>query len=172
MINLTEVAPGTTRFHALSGFFAVYDSLNLSPRANLTKIWEKGQHLCSRSWSESSTVSRNQYYFQVPYMASLIQDGLCLGDKEILFGPGDVTWTLGAALVEGRFIWSATTSSRISSLTLYKDVLSSPIFIFVLLLGLLLIVYFSQVKLPMLGKRRFTLGRSVSTFIHSPKMQT
>ena len=31
-------------------------------------------------------------------------DSLCLGDKEIIFGPGDVSWTLGAALVETSFV--------------------------------------------------------------------
>lgn len=50
IINLTAMAHPTVGFHALSGFFAVYDMLNLTPRANLTKIWGNGQHLCTRSW--------------------------------------------------------------------------------------------------------------------------
>ena len=86
-------------------------------------------------------------------MASLIEDSLCLGDEEIFFGPADVSWTLGAALVEGEYLWLATSKSQISTLNSYKKVISSPIFVFFLLVCLLLIVYGSQVKLPMLGKK-------------------
>lgn len=152
---MAAVAHPTAPFHALSGFFVVYDLLNLSPRANLTNIWEKGQHLCSKSWADKSSISGNlnaHYCFRVLYMASLIEDALCLGDKEILFGPADVSWTLGAALVEGEYLWLSTATSLFSSLNLYK-VMSSPIFVFVLLVFLLLIVYRNQVKLPMLGKK-------------------
>ncbi|MFS7907161.1 putative nucleoside phosphatase GDA1/CD39, SWEET sugar transporter [Helianthus anomalus] len=38
-------------------------------------------------------------------MVSLLENTLCVGDKEIIFGPGDVSWTLGAALVEGKDLW-------------------------------------------------------------------
>ncbi|RVX18658.1 hypothetical protein CK203_006468 [Vitis vinifera] len=94
----------------------------------MTEIWERGQQLCSRSDAHFGSISGNyarQFCFSVPYLASLIEDGLCLGDAEINFGPGDVSWTLGAALVEGEYLW----------------------------LSLLLIVYCSQIKLPMPGKR-------------------
>ncbi|PRQ17271.1 putative nucleoside diphosphate phosphatase [Rosa chinensis] len=155
IINLTAVAHPTAHFHALSGFFAVYDKLNLSSRATLTKIWEKGQQLCSRSWTN---LSQNGYYawqycFRVPYMASLIEDALCLGDKEIIFGPGDVSWTLGAALVEGEYLWLSTTRSQISISNFCMKVVSLPIFVLVSLLCLLFIVYFSKVKLPMIGSK-------------------
>ncbi|TQD96807.1 hypothetical protein C1H46_017539 [Malus baccata] len=188
MVNLTAVAHPTARFHALSGFFAVYDKLNLSGRATLPKIWEKGQQLCSKSWSDQTGNSQNGYfawqycfrvpytaslvedalclgdkeivfgppdviYGRVPYTASLVEDALCLGDKEIVFGPPDVTWTLGAALVEGEYLWSSTSRSRTSILTLNMEVASSPIFVLVLLLFLLVVVYCSQVKLPMIGKQ-------------------
>lgn len=158
MVNLTAVVHPTARFHALSGFFAVYDKLNLSGRATLPKIWEKGQQLCSKSWSDQTSISQNgyfawQYCFRVPYMASLVEDALCLGDKTIVFGPPDVTWTLGAALVEGEYLWSSTIRSRTSILTLNMEVASSPIFVLVLLLFLLLVVYCSHVKLPMIDKK-------------------
>ncbi|PON59684.1 Nucleoside phosphatase [Trema orientale] len=171
ILNLAAFAHPTTRFHALSGFFAVYDMLNLSPRANLTKVWEKGQHLCSKSWADKSSVSANQYYaahycFRVPYMASLIEDSLCLGDREIRFGPADVAWTLGAALVEGEYLWLATPTSRARNLNLYRKVISSPIFVFVLLLCLLFIVYRSQVKLPMLGKKGAAPGASSYSYFY------
>ncbi|KAF9625059.1 hypothetical protein IFM89_017862 [Coptis chinensis] len=84
--NLT-VSPGLlARFHALSGFFAVYNVLNLSPRANSTTLLEKGWELCSQLWSD------------------LVEDVLCMRNTELIFGPGDVSWTLGAALVEGKSI--------------------------------------------------------------------
>ncbi|XP_062116197.1 probable apyrase 7 [Humulus lupulus] len=171
LLNLTAFAHPSARFHALSGFFAVYDKLNLSPKANLTKVWEKGQHLCSKSWADKSSVSGNQYYdahycFRVPYMASLIEDSLCLDDKEIFFGPADVSWTLGAALVEGEYLWLSTATSQISTLNLHVQFMSSPIFVFVVLVGLLLIVYRSQFKLPMLSKRGAAPGASLHSYFN------
>ncbi|EXB93584.1 Nucleoside-diphosphatase mig-23 [Morus notabilis] len=171
ILKLTAFAHRTLRFHALSGFFAVFDTLNLSPRANLTKIWEKGQRLCLRSWADKSSISGNQYYaghycFRVPYMASLIEDALRLGDKEIWFGPPDVSWTLGAALVEGESLWLTTSTPQNRTLTSYIKIMSSPIFVFVVLVCLLLIVHRSQVKLPMLGKKSAALVTSSHSYIY------
>ncbi|WVZ09127.1 hypothetical protein V8G54_013657 [Vigna mungo] len=45
-----------------------------------------------------------QFCFQVAYMASLSDYCLCLGHVEMVFGPGDISWTLGAALIEGKFL--------------------------------------------------------------------
>ncbi|KDP31065.1 hypothetical protein JCGZ_11441 [Jatropha curcas] len=156
-LNLTAGAYPTRRFHALSGFFAVTNILDLGPRANLTKIWEKGEQLCSKSSGELSKISEKQNYFRqycfrLPYMASLIEDALCLGNKEIIFGPGDLSWTLGAALVEGEYLWLSTSKTSISSLT-SMEVIYSPIFVSLLLLFLLFIAYHSQIKLPMIGKK-------------------
>lgn len=149
-------------FHALSGFFVVYNQLNLFSTVNLTKIQEKGQQLCSQLWDVSSSNSENHYYsgqycFQVPYMASLIENALCLSDREITFGPGDLSWTLGAALVEGDYLWLNTTDQTgISSMKSMKF-LYSPIFVFLVLLSLFLIVYTAQIKLPMLGRKVSTI---------------
>jgi len=83
-------------------------------------------------------------------MASLIKDSLCLGDKEIIFGPGDVSWTLGAALVEGEQLLFRTTKTETSISTLKNmSIVSSPVVLFVLLLCLLFIIYRCQIKLPM-----------------------
>lgn len=162
ILNLTAVAH-PIKFHALSGFFFVYNKLKLSPRTNLTMVWESGKQLCSNLWSGLSNVSDNpkyagQFCFRVAYMASLIEYGLCLGDVEMVFGPGDISWTLGAALIEGKFLWLNSTSHKfhvlISTLKNVK-VMSSPTFLFAVLLLLLLIVYFSQVKLPMPSRRGF-----------------
>ncbi|KAE8124266.1 hypothetical protein FH972_019167 [Carpinus fangiana] len=171
IINLTAVTHPSMRFHALSGFFAVHNTLNLSPRANLTKIWEEGQQLCSRSWANLSSISRNQNYarqycFRVPYMASLIEDALCFGDKEIVFGPGDVSWTLGAALIEGERLLLRASKAEASVSTLKNIALSSPVVLFVLLLCLLFIIYHFQIKLPMPSMKAATAGVSLPSYKH------
>ncbi|XP_038894713.1 probable apyrase 7 isoform X1 [Benincasa hispida] len=156
--NNTVVVIPTTRFHALSGFFAVYQALNLSTRANWTNIWERGLELCSASEADMMrSISANQsslwqYCFQLPYMASLIEDALCLGDKEVIFGPPDVSWTLGAALIEGEHSWSSssTTTTTEDNSTLGKI---EPVYVFSLLLCLLLVVYYNQIKLPTLSRK-------------------
>lgn len=115
--NIPNMVKGThsvARFHALSGFFAVNNLLNLSSSANLLKIWEKGEELCSRSLSGLTNTPTKQKYadyicFRVPYIVSLINNTLCVGDREIIFGPGDVSWTLGAAMVEGKDVWLSDT---------------------------------------------------------------
>ncbi|GAB4842756.1 hypothetical protein Ancab_012731 [Ancistrocladus abbreviatus] len=153
-MNINHTYPGVS-FHALSGFLVVYNMLNLTAKANLTKIWEKGQHLCSRSWGDFSNVSGNQYLggqycFMVFYVASVIEDALCLGNAEITFGPGDVSWTLGASFVNDERLWMRASEAHTSSSTLaYLELMSSPIWLFVFLLLLLFIVYNCQVKLPM-----------------------
>ncbi|KAL2961324.1 hypothetical protein AAZX31_17G084800 [Glycine max] len=173
ILNLTAVAH-PIKFHALSGFFFVYNKLKLSPRTNLTMVWESGKQLCSNLWSGLSNVSDNpkyagQFCFRVAYMASLIEYGLCLGDVEMVFGPGDISWTLGAALIEGKFLWLNSTRHKshviISTLKNVK-VMSSPTFLFAVLLLLLLIVYFSQVKLPMPSRRASAPGSSLPSYTH------
>ena len=173
--NLTAIAHPIKHFHALSGFFFVYNKLNLSPRANLTMVWESGKQICSNLWAGLSNISGNpnyagQFCFRVAYMASLIDYGLCLGDIEMVFGPGDVSWTLGAALVEGKFLWLNTTSSKhqtlISTLRNVK-VMSSPTLLFAVLLFLLFIVYCSQIKLPMPGRRASAPGLSLPSYTHA-----
>ncbi|KAK9278771.1 hypothetical protein L1049_028349 [Liquidambar formosana] len=171
-LNVKAAPLPVARFHALSGFYAVYNMLNLSARANMTNIWEKGQQLCSRSWADLSRISGNQnfigqYCFRVPYLASLIEDALCLGDAEIYFGPGDVSWTLGAALVEGKYLGPSTTEAQTSISTLkLREVVSSPIFLFVLLVCLVFIVYHSQIKLPMPGKKGAAAGAPLPSYIY------
>lgn len=139
--------------------------LNLSPRANLTKIWEKGQQLCERSWTGSNSYAE-QYCFKVPYLASLVQDALCVADREIIFGPGNISWTLGAGLMEGKHLWQSSTYSGIGVLSLGNSrIISSPLLLFVVLVCLLLIVYYSQVKLPMPGRKTSAVRASLPSYI-------
>ncbi|KAI5417039.1 probable apyrase 7 [Lathyrus oleraceus] len=174
-LNLTAVAHPMKRFHALSGFFFVYNKLNLNPRANLTMIWESGKQICTNLWAGLSSISDNpnyagQFCFRVAYMASLIEYGLCLGDVEMEFGPGDVSWTLGAALVEGKFQWLNIASNKsqtiISTLKNVK-VMSSSTCLFAVLLLLLLIVYCTQIKLPMPSRRASAPGSSLPSHTHT-----
>lgn len=171
IVNLTAVTH-LSQFHALSGFFAVYSILNLSPRASLRKIWEVRQELCSKSWANLSSISKRhnyseQFCFQVPYMASLIEDALCLGDKEIIFGPGDISWTLGAALVESKqlLLRSTEVHTSISALKTMA-IISSPLVLFALLLCLLFIIYWSQIKLPMPIRKGAAARASLPSYIH------
>lgn len=176
--NLTAVAHPTRRFHALSGFFLVYNKLNLSPRANLTKVWESGKHICSTLWGGLSSISDSPNYagqtcFRVAYMASLIEYALHLDDVEIIFGPGDVSWTLGAALVEGKFVQLNTAASKVQTVisTLKKlEVKSSPTFLFSMLLILLLIVYCSQIKLPMRSRKASAAGISLPSYTQARQL--
>lgn len=176
ILNLVLANYSSARFHALSGFFAVYNVLNLSSRANLTKIWEKGQQLCARSWAGLTNASRNQNYaeqycFRVPYMASLVEDALCLGGREIIFGPGDVSWTLGAALMEGKHLWQSSTNVPSGVLSFGNSrIIWSPLLLFVVLVCLLFIVYYSQVKLPMPGRKIAAVGSSLPSYIR-PRRQ-
>ncbi|KAK7330515.1 hypothetical protein VNO77_24710 [Canavalia gladiata] len=174
ILNLTAITHPIKRFHALSGFFFVYNKLNLSSRANLTMVWESGKQICSNLWSGLSSISDNpnyagQFCFQVAYMASLIEYGLCIGDAEMVFGPGDISWTLGAAVIEGRFLWLNNTSHKGQTIILTLKnvrVMSSPTFLFAVLLLLLLIVYFSQIKLPMPSRRSSAPGSSLPSYTH------
>nr|XP_043617233.1 probable apyrase 7 [Erigeron canadensis] len=160
ILNKFEGNNSVARFHALSGFFAVYNLLNLTSSAKLSNMWEKGQEICSRSLAGLSSLPIKHKYadffcFRVPYVVSLIENTLCVGDKDIIFGPGEVSWTLGAALVKGKYSWQSDTSRAQSFISYirFKRVIFSPYFLFVLLAFLLFIVYRSQVKLPMLGRK-------------------
>ncbi|XP_074316804.1 putative apyrase 7 [Silene latifolia] len=155
--------PGV-RYHALSGFFVIYTMLNLTAKANLTNIWDKAEHLCSSTWADPSNVSRSQYCFKVLYLASLIDKGLCLGSADIIFGPGDISWTLGASLVKGEHIWKTGSGLTTSQ---YLELVSSPIFLFIILSVLLLVVYYSQIKLPMPRKRTDIVGLPLPSYTQS-----
>ncbi|OWM65431.1 probable apyrase 7 [Punica granatum] len=170
-LNTLSVAPPNTSFHALSGFFAVHSKLKLKQEANFTDVLEKGQQLCSRLWKNSSSASENRNYgerfcFQVPYIASLIHNALSLLNNNITFGPRDVSWTLGAALVEGEFIWQNSSETLGTALSLnITNFFSSTLFLLVLLICLGLVVHRRQIKFPMLGKKRIAAGVSLPSYI-------
>ncbi|KAK6924825.1 hypothetical protein RJ641_009151 [Dillenia turbinata] len=113
-----------------------------------------GGQLSSRFHAFSSIQNyAGLFCFHLSYILSLIEDALCLRDKEMIFGPPDISWTLGSALVEGKFLWLNTAQAEPGFWTSASKVVSSPVLIFVLLVILSLIVYCSQLKLPMPGKK-------------------
>lgn len=172
VLNLTALAHHHGRFHALSAFYVISNMLSMSSRVNITDIWVEGKKLCSRSWADPGSIHRYDKYaeqrcFQVPYMASLMEDALGLGDAEIVFGPGDVSWTLGAALIEGELL-QPQESATFSKLLIVKnlEIIPSPILLFLLLLCFLFVVYCSQMKLPMIGKKVSARGTHLPSHIH------
>ncbi|XP_057804477.1 probable apyrase 7 isoform X2 [Salvia miltiorrhiza] len=169
-LNLTKTLHSISRYHALSGFFAVHNALNLSRSSNLTMMLETGQRLCSGLWSGRNNTNA-QNCFRVPYLTSLLTNALCLSGVEIIFGPGDVSWTLGASLVEGDFLWHRVEKSRDGMFTL-KDTVTRPstILVFVLLSSLLVIVYCCQIKLPMPARKNVGSRTSLPSYL-CPKRQ-
>ncbi|XP_043723099.1 probable apyrase 7 isoform X4 [Telopea speciosissima] len=83
--------------------------------------------------------------------------------NEILFGPGDVSWTLAAALIEGKYLLPSQTKPYAGMLSLKAEVISSHALYFVLLLCVLFFVC-CQVRrttnllLPMQGKKGYAVG--------------
>ncbi|KAI4329543.1 hypothetical protein MLD38_027921 [Melastoma candidum] len=166
--NLMAIAAPNGSFHALSGFFAVYNQLNLTLRWNLTQALDRGRQICSRSWNTKSKIpGKGEFCFQVPYIASLIDEVLHLGNKEIVFGPGNVSWTLGAVLVE-RLLVGTSSAESMDSIPSYK----SLVLVFVLLLLFGLIICQSQIRLLMsrnIGGAPATTAVSLTT--RHPKRQ-
>ncbi|KAL8457893.1 hypothetical protein ACS0TY_035670 [Phlomoides rotata] len=165
-LKLANILHTVSRYHALSGFFAVYHALNLSAKANVTKMWELGEELCSRSSPDQKNINGHDC-FRVPYLTSLIQNALCLSDVEIIFGPGDVSWTLGASLIEGDFLWHDAEKSGKDHVKDSSVMRPSPLLTFVFLSFILVIVYCCQIKLPMLGKKSSATRTSLPSYLHS-----
>ncbi|KAI5068940.1 hypothetical protein GOP47_0015241 [Adiantum capillus-veneris] len=139
-------------FYALSGFFVVYKFFGLQPDAGFAELLDQGKAFCGKPWKKAlnSVVPQplvEHYCFRAPYVVELLQNGLHLQEDQITVGSGDMTWTLGAALLEaGAFAptqssHAAKPSSFFSSsagpLTLDAGVLS------VCLLAIMVLVVFT-----------------------------
>ncbi|XP_071732747.1 probable apyrase 7 [Rutidosis leptorrhynchoides] len=93
------------QFYAMSGFFVVYRFFNLSARAPLDQILEKGREYCEKPWdvAKSSVPPQpyiEQYCFRAPYVVLLLREGLHIKDDQLNIGSGGITWTTGVALLE------------------------------------------------------------------------
>lgn len=93
------------QFYAISGFFVVYRFFNLTSKATLDNVLDKGREFCEKTWD----VARNsvkpqpfieQYCFRAPYIVLLLREGLHITDSKVTIGSGSITWTLGTALLE------------------------------------------------------------------------
>ncbi|XP_042502054.1 probable apyrase 7 isoform X7 [Macadamia integrifolia] len=91
--------------------------------------------------------------------------------NEILFGPGDVSWTLGAALIEGEYLLPSQTEPHAGMFSLKAEVISSHALYFVLVLCILFFVY-CQVRrtpnllLPKQGKKGHALGVALPSHVN------
>ncbi|KAK9117215.1 hypothetical protein Sjap_016162 [Stephania japonica] len=178
-LNLTSLP--VARFHALSGFFAVYSVTNLTNSANLTSLVDAGRQLCSRSWLELKKLYGNQKYverlcFQVTYITSLLDEALHMGSVEIIFGPGDVSWTLGAVLDEGKNMLK--NPKALASCFIFKNMgvfLSSPTLLFTLTVWFFIVIIWARFRCTMAsvegvpGKKGIAVEASIPTFMHSTR---
>ncbi|TKY70205.1 apyrase 7 [Spatholobus suberectus] len=93
-------------FYVISGFYVVYRFFNLtSEEATLDDVLAKGKGFCEKRWdvAKRSVAPQpfiEQYCFRAPYIASLLRQGLHINDNQITVGSGNITWTLGVALLE------------------------------------------------------------------------
>ncbi|KAH7282347.1 hypothetical protein KP509_35G026300 [Ceratopteris richardii] len=92
-------------FYALSGFFVVYKFFGLQSTAGFAELLEQGKAFCEKPWKKAlnSVVPQplvEHYCFRAPYVVELLQNGLHLNEDQVIVGSGDITWTLGAALME------------------------------------------------------------------------
>ncbi|XP_058097229.1 probable apyrase 7 [Magnolia sinica] len=100
------------QFYAMSGFFVVFRFFNLTSDATLDDVLQKGQEFCNSTWeaAKNSVIPQpfiEQYCFRAPYIVSLLRDGLHITDSQVVIGSGNLTWTLGVALLEaGHALWS------------------------------------------------------------------
>jgi len=92
-------------FYVISGFYVVYRFFNLTSEATLDDVLAKGKDFCEKRWdvAKKSVAPQpfiEQYCFRAPYIASLLREGLHINENQISVGSGNITWTLGVALLE------------------------------------------------------------------------
>ncbi|KAI3894322.1 hypothetical protein MKX03_029324 [Papaver bracteatum] len=115
-------------------------------------------------------------FFAIQY-ARIESKRFCFpGDAEINFGPGDVSWTLGAALVEGEHKWLSNKEPQTGSYNLkLTKVIPYPISLFIICLCLVLIVYLDRVRqtslllVPVPGKKGASTGASMPSYFCSQR---
>ncbi|EFJ20885.1 hypothetical protein SELMODRAFT_443766 [Selaginella moellendorffii] len=105
------------QFYAVAGFFVMYKFFGLSSKASLDDLLSKGQEFCGKPWpvardSVDPQGFIDRYCFRAPYVVALLREGLHLRDEQVTVGPGDVTWTQGAALLEAGVLEKSSRSHR------------------------------------------------------------
>ncbi|GMH35514.1 hypothetical protein BSKO_03382 [Bryopsis sp. KO-2023] len=91
---------------ALNGFYVVWKFFELAGEAGVSGLEEVGKTFCQKEWSSAKkefgdVVHLDKYCFRAPYAVELLQRGLGVQANGLTVMPEDVSWTKGAALVEG-----------------------------------------------------------------------
>jgi hypothetical protein len=84
----------------------VWTFYNLPHAAPLADLSSAAQRLCARPWGDVAAqlgqhVNAERFCMWGPYVVELLGRGLGLAQDRLAIGGGDVSWPLGAALVEG-----------------------------------------------------------------------
>ncbi|KAK3252171.1 hypothetical protein CYMTET_38520 [Cymbomonas tetramitiformis] len=102
--------PPRGRLFGLSGFYVVnhFYGLPTTPGASTSfaALAEASRAFCSRHWSEVEAASPNvkhldKYCFRGPFVLHLLRDGLGVLESQVEVVGKGLSWTLGAALLEG-----------------------------------------------------------------------
>ncbi|GAX78358.1 hypothetical protein CEUSTIGMA_g5800.t1 [Chlamydomonas eustigma] len=96
---------GKRRFLGISGFFVVWGFFGLKGDASTLQVIERSRTFTSRPWRDvqrelGENVNVERYGFWGPYAVKLLEEGLKIDSRRLTIGSGDVSWTLGASLVE------------------------------------------------------------------------
>ncbi|KAK7406977.1 hypothetical protein VNO78_08615 [Psophocarpus tetragonolobus] len=130
-------------FYVISGFYVVYRFFNLTSEATLDDVLAKGRDFCEKRWDVAKTSVApqpfiEQYCFRAPYIASLLREGLHINDNQITVGSGNITWTLGVALLEAGKAFSTRYGLR--DLEFFHIKISPLVLVLILLLSFILLL--------------------------------
>lgn len=130
-------------FYVISGFYVVYRFFNLTSEAVLDDVLAKGKEFCEKRWdvarrSVAPQPFIEQYCFRAPYITSLLREGLHINDNQITVGSGNITWTLGVALLEAGKAFS--TRFGFHDLEFFRFKINPFVFVAILLLSFILLL--------------------------------
>ncbi|KAG4988128.1 hypothetical protein GLYMA_11G089700v4 [Glycine max] len=130
-------------FYVISGFYVVYRFFNLTSEATLDDVLAKGKGFCEKRWdvAKRSVAPQpfiEQYCFRAPYIASLLREGLHINDNQITVGSGNITWTLGVALLEAGKAFSTRFGLR--DLEFFQMKINPLVLVPILLLSFILLL--------------------------------
>nr|KYP34143.1 Ectonucleoside triphosphate diphosphohydrolase 1 [Cajanus cajan] len=130
-------------FYVISGFYVVYRFFNLTSEAMLDDVLAKGKEFCGKRWdvAKKSVAPQpfiEQYCFRAPYIASLLREGLHINDNQITVGSGNITWTLGVALLEAGKAFSTRFGFR--DLEFFQMKINPLVLVPILLLSFILLL--------------------------------
>lgn len=91
---------------ALNGFYVVWKFFGLSGQDSFKALEKEGRKFCQKDWATvqkdmGNVVHLDTYCFRAPYVAGLLEKGLGIDPNQLTVMSDDISWTKGAALVEG-----------------------------------------------------------------------